>query len=69
MTTGDVQVTIAASYRISPSSIGRIIKETTALVWEVLSEKEFLGYPTIDEWIKVATFLYFRAEFFFRIIA
>ena len=57
MTTGDAQVTIAPSYRISPSSVGRIIKETTAAIWDVLFEKEFVSYPnSIDEWIKVAGF-------------
>ena len=29
LVTGDAQTTIATSYRISPTSIGRIIKETT----------------------------------------
>ena len=55
LATGDAQVKIAESYRISPSSIGRIIKETTAAIWEVLSEKGFITYPnSTDKWIKAA---------------
>ena len=43
--TGDAQVKIAVSYRISPTPIGRIIKETTGVMWDVLSGKEFLQPP------------------------
>lgn len=53
--TGDAQVTIAASYRISQASIGRIIKETTAVIWDVLMEKGFLKAPETEyQWKKVA---------------
>ena len=45
LVTGDAHVTIAASYRISPTSIGRIIKETTGAIWDVLLEKGFLQPP------------------------
>ena len=45
LVTGDAHVTIAASYRISPTSIGRIIKETTGAIWDVLLEKRFLQPP------------------------
>ena len=41
LVTGDAYVTIAASYRISPTSVGRIIKETTGGIWDVLLEKGF----------------------------
>ena len=48
--TGDSQVTIAASFRISQSSIGRIILETTNAIWEVLG-KEYLSCPSSEnEW-------------------
>ena len=40
--TGDAHVTILASYRISPTLIGRIIKETAGAIWDVLLEKGFL---------------------------
>ena len=45
LVTGDAHVTIAASYRISPTSIGRIIKESTGAIWDVLLEKGFLQPP------------------------
>ena len=41
LVTGDAHVTIAASYRISPTSVGRIIKQTTGGIWDVLLEKGF----------------------------
>ena len=40
LVTGDAHVTIATSYRISPASTGRIIKETTDAIWNVLLEKK-----------------------------
>ena len=42
LVTGDAHVTIAASYRISPTSTGRIIKESTGAIWNILLEKGFL---------------------------
>ena len=33
LATGDAQVTIAASYRISPTTVGHIIKETCQVIW------------------------------------
>ena len=33
LVTGDAQCTIAASYRMSPSTIGRIITETCSALW------------------------------------
>ena len=45
LVTGDAHVAIAASYRISPTSTGRIIKETTSGIWDVLLEKGFLQPP------------------------
>ena len=43
--TGDAHVTIAASYKISPTSIGTIIKTTTGAIWDVLLEKGYLQPP------------------------
>lgn len=37
LTTGDAQTTIAMNYRISPTSVGRIIFETCEALWQVLS--------------------------------
>ncbi|CAB4011556.1 Hypothetical predicted protein [Paramuricea clavata] len=51
LVTGDAQVTIAASYRIGPATISKIIKETTKAIWDVLDEKGFLCVPrTAIEW-------------------
>lgn len=46
LVTGDAQVTIAASYRISPSTIGRIIKETCKVLWDVAESKRFPQRPS-----------------------
>ena len=45
LVTGDAQVTIATSYRISPSAITRIIRETCEVLWNTLSQKDFLRIP------------------------
>ena len=41
----DARITIAASYRISPSSIHHIIKDTIEAIWDVLMKKSFLEIP------------------------
>ena len=48
LVTGDAHVSIAAGYRISPTSIGRIIKETTGTIWDVLLEKGFTTTTVIE---------------------
>ena len=40
--TGDSHVTIAASYRISPSCVGKIIAETCQAIWSVICKEVFL---------------------------
>ena len=45
LATGDAQFTIASSYRISPTTISRIIRETTNALWKVLSSKRYLQAP------------------------
>ena len=45
LVSGDAHITIAASYRISPTSIGRIVKETCPAIWDALCEKGFLKVP------------------------
>ena len=53
--TGDARVTIAASYRISPTSIGMIIKETTCEIWDVLLEKGYLQPPqSSKDWVNIS---------------
>ena len=37
LTTGDAQSTIAKTFRMSPSVVGRIIEETCSAIWETLS--------------------------------
>ena len=55
LVTGDAQITISASYRISQASIGRIIKEITGVIWDTLMEKGFLMVPEMEnQWKKIA---------------
>ena len=44
LVTGGARATIAYSYRISQSAVGRIIKETSQILREVLIKKIFYGY-------------------------
>ena len=54
LTTGDAQTTIAMNYRISPSSVGRIIYETCEAIWQVLSPR-FLQCPKSEtDWKRIA---------------
>ena len=54
--TGDAQVTIAASYRMSPTTVGRIIAETCSAIWTIWVEKEYLKVPSTEvEWKKIAS--------------
>ena len=51
LVTGDAQVTIAASYRMSPTTVGRIIKETCQVIWEEMLSNDYLAVPsTINAW-------------------
>lgn len=51
LVTGDAQITIAASYRMSPAVVGRIINETCGLLWKTLIEKGYLKHPSTErEW-------------------
>ena len=45
LVTGDAQTTIAASYRMSKSSVSRIVRETTDAIWSGLLENGFLKAP------------------------
>ena len=55
LVTGDAQTTIAASYRISPAVVGRIIGETCEVLWKIMIEKGFLKMPcTLEEWKTIA---------------
>ena len=55
LVTGDAQVTISASFRMSPTVVGRIISETCEVVWKVLSAKGFIKNPSTElEWKSIA---------------
>ena len=55
LVTGDAQTTIAASYRMSKTSVSRIIKETTNVIWDVLMEAGYLKVPKNEnDWREVA---------------
>ena len=56
LVTGDAHVTIAASYRMSPTTAGRIVKETCAVIWNVLCDKGYVSPPSSEEaWKKIST--------------
>ena len=55
MTTGDAHTTIAASYRISPTTVGRIISETCNAIWDQLKEAGHIRTPSTESaWGKIA---------------
>ena len=56
LVTSDTHVTIAASYRMSPTTFGCIIKETCAVIWNVLCDKGYVSPPSSEEaWENVQT--------------
>ena len=55
LVSGDAQVSIAASYRISPSVVGRAIKETCKVIWDTLADRGFLSPPKcMEDWRRIA---------------
>ena len=55
LVTGDAQVTIVASYRMSPAIVGRIISETCKAMWDELINKSYLDHQKSEhDWLKVA---------------
>ena len=55
LVTGDVQVTIAPNYCMSPAIVGRIISETCKAIWDELLNKGYLDHPKSEhDWRKVA---------------
>lgn len=55
LATGDAQFTIASSYRVSPTTISRIIRETTAVIWDVLCDKDYMRAPnSLKEWENIS---------------
>ena len=55
MVTGDSQVTIATSFRISPTSIGRIINDTSEAIWITLKEKYIMAPQNENQWKVIAS--------------
>ncbi len=54
LTTGDAQTTIGANYRMSPTTVGRMINETCKSIWNRLSEQDYLKVPTTEaEWERI----------------
>ena len=55
LVTRDAQCTVAASYRISPSAVSRIITETCDVIWTSLKRMHYLDCPSnVSEWKSVA---------------
>ena len=49
LVTGDALVTIAASYRMNPTTVGRIMKETCAVIWNALCDKGYVNPRSSEE--------------------
>ena len=55
LATGDAQQTIAMSYRISPTTIGRIVMKTCQVLWQVLSSKGYITAPnSVKRWKEIS---------------
>ena len=55
LATGDAFKTIASSYRVSDTTVGRIIPETCNALWTVLLQNGFLKAPeTVNEWKSIS---------------
>ena len=55
LVTGDAKSTIASSYRVGPTTAGRIISETCKAIWDKLTEAGYLKCPsTPREWIQIS---------------
>ena len=55
LVTGDAQHTIAASYRISPTAITRVLSETRNPLWDSLLNLKFIDPPSTEaQWREIA---------------
>ena len=55
LVTGDAQTTIAAIYRMSRSSVSRIIKETSDALWSALVDNGYSKAPEKEsDWLAIA---------------
>ena len=56
LASGDSHISHAASYRISQTTVGRLIPETCDALWDILIREGFMKVPkTVDEWELVAS--------------
>lgn len=56
LATGDAQFTIASSYRVSPTTVGRIIFETTSVIWNKLCDKGYMTCPSNErQWKNISS--------------
>ena len=64
LATGDSHSMIAMSYRMSNTTVGRIIMETCKTIWSILLEHGFLKAPsTQQEWKEIAQMFEFKWNF------
>ena len=54
LATGDSYVSLALSYRVSTSAIGKIVPETCAAIWNILYPQELLPPSSQQEWLNIA---------------
>ena len=55
LVTGDLQTTIALCYRMSPTTVGRIVNETCEVIWNQLLENKYIDAPSCShDWKKIA---------------
>nr|XP_047132544.1 uncharacterized protein LOC124811244 [Hydra vulgaris] len=52
---GTSQIDLAGMFRISPTSVGRIINETSIAIWTILLVKEYISYPKSENECKAIT--------------
>ena len=45
---------LAVSYRMSPTTVGRIVFETCVAIWKTLLEENYLKIPSEDDWMKIS---------------
>ena len=56
--------TIGASYRVSPTTVGRFVSETCHAIWNRLVEKGYLDVPTTEKaWQDIANGFEKRCNF------
>ena len=55
LATGDSQFTISTGYRVSPTTTGRIILETTNIIWNQICKRGYLKHPNSEkEWRQIS---------------